>query len=73
MGIQASDIAILKVASLQNEDGPEEIFRDSLADLYGSNSPHPPKTSTQSLQSRRQSLDFQLSIFNSPAFKTKES
>jgi hypothetical protein len=35
---QAADIAMLKVSSLQSEDDPEDILRESLADLYGTNS-----------------------------------
>jgi hypothetical protein len=40
---QAADIAMLKVSSLQSEDDPEDILRESLADLYGTNSPKIPK------------------------------
>jgi hypothetical protein len=36
---QAADIAMLKVASLQSGDDPEDTLRESLADLYGTNSP----------------------------------
>jgi hypothetical protein len=37
---QASDIATLKAASHQTEDDPEDILRESLAEIYGTNSPN---------------------------------
>jgi hypothetical protein len=36
---QSADIAMLKVVNLQSGDDPEDILRESLADLYATDSP----------------------------------